>query len=255
MQIDRRLFAGIAAVTVLAYAVLSRAGPVLDESCGLGVPPGSPAFAAFEAHQAAQVERNGYLPVCESDLARFEIPAGLKPLSWVGELAFRPVELSGTPFAKLTNLGGVAESVTNVKSRLYRSFRLSSGRTVTLFEHDMSADGSQSYRKPKDEPERINGLPARLVVIQASSGKAASILSWKEGRRSYELWMDANVTLEHLRPQLFALAASLPASVPARSSEPGLSPIRLGPDGLPDETPPATLSVEIIGGLVKVKKP
>jgi hypothetical protein len=96
----------------------------------------------------------------------------------MSELAFTPVELTDTPFAKLRSLGGVAKSV--------------------------------------NKPERINGLPACLVVMQASSGKAVSSLTWKEGRRSYDLWMDANVTVGQLRPQLFALAASLPASVPAQ---------------------------------------
>lgn len=252
MQINRRVFAGIVAVGVLGYWSYSSAGPAPDESCGLGVPPGSPTFAASEARQAQQVQREGFLRVCEPDLARYDIPAGLKPLGRVvGGLAFRPVELKGTPFATLTDLGGVAESVSDVKSRLYRVFRLSNGRTVTLFEHDMSADGSRSYRNPKDEPERINGRPARLVVMQASSGKAVSTLSWKEGRRNYELWMDANVMHDGLRPQLFALAASLPASVPARSNEPALPPVVLGPDGLPHHTPGATLSFEIIGGVVK----
>ena len=61
---------------------------------------------------------------------------------------------------------------------------------VTLFEHDMSADGSRSWRDPKDEPERINGMPARLVVMEAASGKAVSLLSWFEGRRGYQLWVD-----------------------------------------------------------------
>jgi hypothetical protein len=217
MLLSRRVYAGIAVVTVLGYVILSGAGAVRDESCGLGVPPDSPEYAEFEARQAAQVARDGYLRVCEANLARYQIAAELKPLGWVmSELAFTPVELTNTPFAKLRSLGGVAESVNNVKSRLYRSFRTSDGRTVTLFEHEMSADGSQSYRNPKDEPERINGLPARLVVMQASSGKAVSSLTWKEGRRSYDLWMDANVTVGQLRPQLFALAASLPASVPAQ---------------------------------------
>lgn len=252
---NRRLFAGIAAATVFGVANPSSAAPVPDESCGLGVPPGSPGFAESEARQAALAQRDGFLRVCEADLARYAIPASVKPLSQVmAGLAFRPVELAGTPFAKLTSVGGIAESLSEVKSRLYRSFRLSNGRTITLFEHDMSADGSQSYRNPKDEPERINGLPARLVVLQASSGKAVSNLSWKEGRRSYELWMDANVTLEHLGPQLFALAASLPPSVPARLHEPVLSPIVLGPDGLPQDSPPATLTDEVVRGVVKAKK-
>jgi hypothetical protein len=239
VQATPRVFIGIAAVTVLGYAMLSGAGAVPDVACGLGLPPDSPGFAEFEARKAAEAERNGFLRVCESDLARYEIAAGLKPLDQVmPRLAFGPVALAGTPFAALASLGGMAEAGGSIKSRLYRSFRLANGRTVTLFEHDMSADGSQSYRNPKDEPERINGLPARLVVMQASSGKAVSTLSWKEGRRNYELWMDANVTLEHLRPQLFALAASLPPSVPARSHEPELSPFTVGPDGMPQLPPP-----------------
>jgi hypothetical protein len=110
----------------------------------------------------------------------------------------------------------------------------------------MSADGSQSARAPKDEPERINGLPARLVVMQAGAGKAVSFLSWREGRRYYELWIDANVVLEKTRPQLFMLAASLPKSVPARPHEPDLIPIRLGPDGMPImPEPPATIQMPI----------
>ena len=76
---------------------------------------------------------------------------------------------------RVTSLGGTAESVSNVKSRLYRGFRTVDGLTVTLFEHDMSADGSQLFRNSMDEPEEVNGLPARLIVMQASSGKAISI--------------------------------------------------------------------------------
>jgi hypothetical protein len=94
---------------------------------------------------------------------------------------------------------------------------MTDGRLLTLFEHDMSADGSSMQRDPADEPERINGLPARLIVLQGESGKAVSVLSWLEGRRYLELWLDANVVLTHTRPQLMALAASLPKSVPAKA--------------------------------------
>jgi hypothetical protein len=226
------------------YAIFSIASPNPDIACGLGLPPDSPGFAESRARLAEEAERNGFVQMCEAGLARYDIPAGLKPMSTMAGLAFTPADLAATPFAKLTSLGGVAEAVNDVRSRLYRSFRTPDGRTITLFEHDMSADGSRMYRNPKDEPEKINGLPARLMVMQARPGKAVSVLSWKEGRRYYEIWMDANVVLENRRPQLFALAASLPASVPARLHEPELSPDVIGPDGLPIESPPpATISI------------
>ncbi|MBA5689851.1 hypothetical protein [Rugamonas apoptosis] len=116
---------------------------------------------------------------------------------------------------------------------------------MTLFEHDMSADGTHAYRRPEDEPERINGLPARLVVLQAPSGKAVSVLSWTEGRRAYELWMDANVVLEKKQAQFFALAASLPKSIPAKPDEPESEKPMLGSDGMPVfSAPPAVIQME-----------
>jgi len=45
-------------------------------------------------------------------------------------------------------------------------------------------------------------------------------LNWVEGRRDIQLWIDANVVRQPLREQLFALAASLPKSVPACPNEP-----------------------------------
>jgi len=79
----------------------------------------------------------------------------------------------------------------------------------------MSADGGSSWRDPKDEPERINGPAARLVVLEDPSGKAVSLLSWMEGRRDYQLSIDANIAREPLPDRLFALAAPLPHAVPA----------------------------------------
>jgi hypothetical protein len=212
MPLNRRILARIFAMTALCgNAGLSIAGPAADEACGMGPPPGSPDFAQHKARQAAQAQRNGYLRVCDANLERYDIASSLQPLDRVTRgLAFAPAELAGTPFAKLASLGGMTEGVSGVKSRLYRRFRLSEGRTVTLFEHDMKADGSTMFRDPKDEPERIDGMPARLMVMQAGSGQAVSVLSWQQGGRYYEIWIDANVTLQHLRPQLFAMAASLP---------------------------------------------
>jgi hypothetical protein len=111
------------------------------------------------------------------------------------------------------------------------------GRAVTLFEHDMSVDGSSTWRNSEDEPERINGLPAQLTILQAPSGNAISHLSWVEQRRSYELWIDANVVNSPLREQLFALAASLPPSVPGCPNEVPPKPVRLGADGFPAYEP------------------
>jgi len=241
----RRLQFALAAIAIAGTAVVAmagRAGAAPDESCGLGLPPDHPGFAAAEARREAQVRRDGYLRVCAADLARYDI--AFIPMSEVKpRLAFQPVELSGTPFARLAPLGGAAEAVNRTHSRVYRGFRLPGGQVLTLFEHDMSADGSSSWRSPKDEPERIRGLPARLVVQQAGSGKAVSALSWVEGRRAYELWIDANVAGNPLREQLFSLAASLPAAAPACPNERPAKSFFPGPDGRPVmEAPPAILT-------------
>lgn len=210
--------------------------------CHSGPAPGTPAYAEAHARKEAETRRNGFERVCEGDLARFDI--SFKSIaSATRDLAFTPVDLTHTPFARLESLGGRAESISDVRSRLYRGFRMPDGHILTLSEQDMSADGSRSWRNPKDEPERINGLPARVGVFEDASGKAVSHLSWVEGRRSYELWIDANVAREPLRDPLFALAASLPRSVPACPNEPPPMSTRLGADGRPvDEPMPKVLT-------------
>jgi hypothetical protein len=246
-------FAGVIAAILFAGALAS--GPHAAEAvaCGLGPPPGSPEFADFNARKAAEEKRNGFSLACEANLARFDVASKFIPLaSATKDLAFLPVELAGTPFARLESLGGIGESVGGVKSRLYRGFRTAEGHTVTLFEHDMSADGSSMYRNPADEPEKVNGLPARLVVLQASSGKAVSVLGWKERRRYVELWMDVNAARGPLHAQLFALAGALPKSVPARKDEPAQGPFVTGPHGLPQSPPlPEILSDEQMKALLK----
>lgn len=243
--------AGIAIAGLAVVGMAQRAGAAPQESCGLGLPPGHPGFAEAEARREAEVRRNGYLRVCAANLDRYDI--AFSPMAGISaRLAFQPVELSGTPFAGLAPLGGAAEAVNTSYSRVYRGFRLPGGQTLTLFEHDMSVDGSSSWRDPKDEPERINGLPARLVIQQAGSGKAVSALSWIEGRRAYELWIDANVAGHPLRDQLFSLAASLPASVPGCPKERPPRRVSLGPDGRPvTEPPPAFLTSADIEELKK----
>jgi hypothetical protein len=166
-----------------------------------------------------ETQRNGFKHVCEGDLARFDISlTTIKKAT--RDLAFVPVDLTHTPFSQRESLGGLAEYMGDVPAILYRGFRLPDGRTLILYEHDMSADGVSAWRNPKDEPDRINGMAARLVVMEDPSGSAISNLSWVEGRRDYQLWINANVVRKPLREQLFALAASLPRSVPACPNEP-----------------------------------
>lgn len=189
-----------------------------------------------------ETRRNGYERVCPGDLGRFEI--SFRPIESVTrKLAFQPIDLAHTPFARFEPLGGRVETVGDVASIVYRGFRLPDGHVLTLQEHDMSADGVSSWRDPKDEPEHVNGLPARLFVMEAPSGAAVSHLSWVQGRRDIQLWIDANVVREPLRERLFALAASLPAAVPACPNEPPPKPWRFDANGRRIEEPmPAMMS-------------
>jgi hypothetical protein len=211
----RTIGLGILVTTITLYAAFTQAGPSLSNtlSCGLGLPPGTLGFAEAEAQQALEAQKNGYLRVCDANLDRFRIT--FRPLATATEdLAFQPVALSSTQFAHFVGLGGKAESVSGVRSRLYRGFRTPEGHTVTLFEHDMSADGTHIYRAPQHEPERINGLPARLSVFQTPAGKAISHLSWLERRRFYA----------HARAVAFngsiapAFDTCLPERAPARAN-------------------------------------
>lgn len=193
------------------HAAWSWAGPSIEStaSCGLGLPPGSLGYAQAEAQKEFEVRTKGYLRVCDANLDRYRI--AFAPLAEAtAHLAFQPADLSGTQFAHFVSLGGKSETESDVLSRLYRGFRTPDGHIVTLFEHDMSADGSISARNPRDEPERIHGLPARLMVFQTPAGKAISHLSWLEQRRWYELWIDANVAATPLRRYASNYSPSLP---------------------------------------------
>ena len=218
--------------------LLAVAGSAVAIACGSIVRTGVRDYqcSVERSRHEAGVRKDGVERVCATDLDRYDISFHSLARA-TRKLAFTPVDLTHTPFAQFESLGGQAESVTDVRSRLYRGFLMPDGHQVTLFEHDMSADGSRSWRDPKDEPERINGLPARLVIMEASSGKAVSVLSWFEGRRGYQLWIDANVVRVPLRDRLFALAASLPRAVPACPNEPPPPPLRFDADGNPVEEP------------------
>lgn len=191
---------------------------------------------ADPSRTAAAREQDGFERVCEGDLARFDISLGSLKRA-VQKLAFSPVDLTHTPFARFEALGGKAERINEVPSRLYRGFRTPDGHRIILSEHDMSVDGVRTWRNPKDEPERIDGLPARLAVMEDPAGNATSVLSWVEGRRAYELWIDANVVTKSMRGHLLALAASLPKSVPGCPNEVLPKSLRIGDDGTFDDEP------------------
>jgi hypothetical protein len=224
----RWLLGGAGIVFVVACGTLVRSG-VSEYQCSVDR---SRTWATHEA----DTRRNGFERVCPGDLERYDI-SFTSLASSTRKLAFPPVDLTHTPFAQFESLGGRAERVNDIPSRLYRGFRMPDGHRVILFEHDMSADGSRSWRDPKDEPERVNGLPARLVVMEDNTGAAVSLLSWFEGRRGYQLWIDANVARVPLRGQLFALAASLPRAVPGCPDEPPPKPLRFDADGNPVDEP------------------
>lgn len=218
----RWVLAAIGLVTVAAFAAVARSG-YQEYACQTS--------RSSLPRQAESFER-----VCPGDLTRWDV--GFLPnFIATRNLAFTPVDLTHTPFARFESLGARAETAVGVRSRLYRGFRLPDGHRLTLYEEDMSSNGITTSRRPEDEPERINGLPARLVVMEAPSGKAVSMLSWVEGKRDYQMWIDANVVRVPLREQLFALAASLPRSVPACPDEVLPRKTRRGPDGMALDEP------------------
>ncbi|GJI88832.1 hypothetical protein RugamoR1_19950 [Rugamonas sp. R1(2021)] len=250
----RRAAYACAAAALLAVIAAHGRGSASDGACGLGPPPGAPGFAEAQARDEADLRKNGYLPACEASLARYDLP--LLRAAALADVAFPPVELARTPFAGFESAGAWSESVNDTRSRLYRAFRTPDGHTLVLFEHDMSADGSSSWRAAQFEQERVNGSPARLVVLRAPSGRMVSSLTWTEGRRSYELWLDGNDARHPAGPQLLALAAALPRSVPACPNEAPVAPPRLGPDGMPEIGPiPAVLTgAEVAAALEKSGK-
>ncbi|SFC22878.1 hypothetical protein [Massilia yuzhufengensis] len=253
---NRSIRTGSLLAAALLYSALTHAAPAAASiECGLGPPPNDPGFATANARKAAEVKQRGYNLVCAANLDRYTVRMKDKAAEMKG-LAFPPVDLSRTPFARLTALGALAETVGDVPSRLYRGFRMPGGQVLTLFEHDMSADGTSAWRDPADEPERINKLPARLVVLQAPSGQAVSVLSWFENRRGYELWIDANVAGSPLRGELFALAASLPPSVKGCPNEPPPKVVRRGADGFPEDEPaPKFITQAQVDAMRSAKRP
>jgi hypothetical protein len=218
----RALHSGLL-ITLLSHSPMAFAqgGRVF---CGLGPPPGSAAFEDHERLQDQQRRALGYVLVCEGDLRRFDYASRAEPLEKATRrLAFTPVPLESTPFQGFRALGGRPDHFgQSGPSALHRTFRTPQGNFVDLFEWDMSVAGGQVMVRADLQTDHVNGAPAQLIVVQAPSARAVSILSWTEGRRRYELSIDANVRTSNVSPTLMQLASSLPKSVPARMNEPEL---------------------------------
>ena len=135
----RWLLAFIGIAVVVAGATITRRG-LREYECSVD-------RSRNTAADEAETRRNGFERVCEGDLARFDI-SFRSIASATQKLAFTPVDLTHTLFAPLQSLGGKTELAGDIPSRLYRGFRTPDGHRLTLFEHDMSADGSSTLRDP-----------------------------------------------------------------------------------------------------------
>ena len=194
------------------------AQPAPQVSCGLGPPPGSPGFAELEQLQEQQRAALGYSLVCDENLRRYDHVAAAQPLPLVmARLAFQPVALENTPFREFEMVGGVPDLPAEAgASALHRIFRTAAGQVIDLREWDLSVLSAEVFSKRELQTQQVNGAPAQLLVVQAPSGRAVSLLAWVEGRRRYELSIDTNVVAAPPSPTLQALAASLPKSVAAK---------------------------------------
>src|SRR5262249_29405346 len=107
----------LAVIAAVAGIALSQPGAPPGEACGFGPPPGSPPSAQHEAREAAEYAAKGYLTVCAANLERFDVTPRLKPLERASDgLAFKPVDLAGTPFARFSVLGAMQDSNSGKKS-------------------------------------------------------------------------------------------------------------------------------------------
>ena len=196
------------------------AAPAPPASCASGALPGS-ASVVPDAMEEQQRVALGYTLVCDENLRRYDLVAAAQPLAGViARLAFKPVALEDTPFSEFELVGGVSDLPGGTgASALHRIFRTATGRVIDLREWDLSVLGGEVFSKRELQTQQVNGAPAQLLVAQASSGRAVSVLSWVEGRRRYELSMDANVIAAPPSPTLQELAASLPKSVPTKAGE------------------------------------
>lgn len=222
-------------------------------ACGMGLPPGSPGYAAQLEERASEFKKNGFLLVCAANLKRYEVSYRTMDIS-SRSLDFMPVPVQGTGFEGFQVLGSNIEYVNDIRSRLHRGFKTRDGHQINLFEWDMSADGSSTSEDPGAN-ERVNGLPAQLVVMEAPTHEAISLLYWVEKRRSFELTIDSNVIRTGRKDWFLSLAASLPKSTPACPNEIPPAPVRLDSKGMPIfESMPLMMTQEQVDLLSKPRR-
>ena len=203
------------AALFLLAPVTCLAQPAPQVFCGAGLPD-------QDRLQQQQRAALGYLLVCEENLRRFDRLPAAQPLAVAtAHLAFTPVVLDETPFRDFELVGSLSDVQVGDAgaSALHRFFRTPARRVIDLREWDMSVTGGEVFSRRELQTEQVNGAPAQLVVLQAPSGRAFSVISWMEGRRHYELSIDTNVLVTPASPTLQQLAASLPKSVAAKPGE------------------------------------
>jgi hypothetical protein len=226
----------------------------LVEDCGRGPPPGAAGFQAFNDARKAQRERLGYDLVCE-DLVRsmeHEVERARAYADILPGLGFKPLDLSGTPFAAYRLLGAASEIFSDGRfASLHRYFQAPGGELVDLFEWDLSLGGAV-YVDPARQTERIGERRGQLTVLQSKTGRALSNLSWAQNNRRIELRVNRNVATGPGRAALIRLAESLPPAIPARAE--GTSPPRPAnwpapfpwplPEKLPMPMPPGAVPAD-----------
>ncbi|MBA3505819.1 MAG: hypothetical protein H0T80_08590 [Betaproteobacteria bacterium] len=231
---------GVLSLLVLPIGSVGQTGIAIasdEEFCGLGPAPDSPEFAASLARRDAQRSLLGYEKVCDQNLGRFDLQRDARPSdSVLSKLAFIPVNLVSTPWARYQPIGAIAEGRgTQELNAVTRLFRRDDGLIVSLFEWDLSIDGGGTAASFRPPDLIVNGWPGYRSILQSKSGKAYSILSWQGATRKFELVLNANVKLLGEETAFITLAESIPSGIPSGTKQPAptiaLRPRRINSSG------------------------
>jgi hypothetical protein len=179
--------------------------------CGLGPPPGTPEFERSTKRIEDQRKRLGFLLVCDGNMDRYRFESQIAEDSVVRrKLAFEPRSLDGTRFSELQFLGSIADGFLDKGAVMYRRvFRGTDGEIITIQEFSLQ-DGAHVNTGRDDGFQRVRGADAQLTVVQATSGKGFSQLTWPEDSSYFEVTIDRGVDEGRSRARLIGLAQSLP---------------------------------------------
>lgn len=158
--------------------------------------------------------RKGYIEVSEEEVQRLKgFEAVFRPMDQVYSLlAFEPVSLENTPFARF-NPGGGLPSGTNLGEKwtaVTRIFTMPNGAIIQLIESDLITSGGYSIYAKEAINENINGFPAVFIVEQAASGNAITSIVWTTTTKNYTLEMEGNVKKNGQYKHFLNLAKSIP---------------------------------------------